>query len=64
MAIKEQADKITLELSKGNAAIVAEFIELNVFDFIRKDTEMDNIGWLCLMTDTYKTLMGLGNKTE
>ena len=48
--------KVTLELKDADALELAEFIELNIFFYIRNDTEVDNIRWLCLMTDIYRQL--------
>jgi len=33
-------------LSKEEAFAVAEFIDCNLFDYIRNDTDVDSIGWL------------------
>ena len=46
----------TLELTRSQAKNLAEFIEFNIFDYIRNDTEIDNIYWLFEMSELYKTL--------
>ena len=46
----------TLELTRSQAKNLAEFIEWNIFDHIRGDTEIDNIYWLYEMTSLHKTL--------
>lgn len=35
-----------VELSKAQCIAVAEFIEMNLLDVIRKDVDIDNIAWL------------------
>lgn len=35
-----------VELTKEQCSNVVEFIEMNLFDVIRKDVDIDNIAWL------------------
>lgn len=49
-------DTITITMPKGVAESLADFIEWDVFDRIRNDTEIDNINWLCGICDVYKDL--------
>lgn len=41
-------------LDKHEAYSVAEMIEYHIFDQIRSDTDIDNIGWLCSMVHIYE----------
>lgn len=45
-----------IEATKGQCESVLEFIELNLFDVIRNDTDIDNIEWLQNMMDFRKEL--------
>lgn len=43
-----------VELTKVEAGAIANLIELNIFEIIRNDTDIDNIGWLCAVMEVYK----------
>ena len=45
-----------VELTKSQAINMAEFIEYNIFDVVRNDTDIENINWLLEMCDVYKVL--------
>ena len=42
------------ELTKSQRCNLAEFIEMNIFDMIRGDEEIDSINWLIDMMEIYK----------
>ena len=35
-----------IELSKDQCRNIVDFIELNLIDFIRRDTDIDNLKWV------------------
>ena len=43
-----------VELTKIEAGAIANLIELNIFEIIRNDTDIDNIEWLCAVMEVYK----------
>lgn len=45
-----------VELTRSQCKNIAELIELNIFDYIRNDTEIDNMEWLCDMADAWKKM--------
>lgn len=45
-----------IDLTPSECKELAEFIEYNIFDVIRNDTDIDNIGWLECMLGAYKKL--------
>ena len=45
-----------VELTKNQCQVVAEFIEMNILDVIRNDTDIDNIAWLENMLDAKQAL--------
>lgn len=45
-----------INLTEYQCRNLCEFIELNIFDNIRNDPDIDNIGWLVDMMDTYQKL--------
>lgn len=47
---------MTIELTKLQCENLAEFIELNIFNMIRDDTDIDGIGWLADIMDAYNKL--------
>ena len=49
---------VVISLTITQAKNLAEFIEMNIFDVIRNDTEIDGIGWLCDMCDIYRKVGG------
>ena len=50
------SDNVTITMPKGVAESLADFIECDVFDRIRNDTDIDNINWLCGVCDAYREL--------
>ena len=47
---------VKVELTKIQCQVVAEFIEMNILDVIRNDTDIDNIAWLENMLDAKQVL--------
>lgn len=45
-----------VELSKVQCQVAAEFIEMNILDVIRNDTDIDNIAWLENMLEAKRVL--------
>lgn len=45
-----------VELTKIQCQVVAKFIEMNILDVIRNDTDIDNIAWLENMLDAKQVL--------
>lgn len=43
-------------LSKKEAFAVAEFIDCNLFDYIRNDTDVDSMGWLRNVLHAYEKM--------
>ena len=43
-----------ITITPSEAESLAEFIEFNVFDAIRNDTEIDSMVWLCNICEIYK----------
>ena len=46
----------TIELTKGEAHAVAEFIDINLLDTIRNDTEIDSMLWLRRVVHAFEKL--------
>ena len=44
------------ELTKNEAYAVCNFIDCNLYDTIRNDTEIDSIGWLRNILHAYEKL--------
>lgn len=53
-----------VELTKIQCQVVAEFIEMNILDVIRNDTDIDNIAWLENMLDAKQALEKAVNESE
>lgn len=51
-----------VDLTRSQCENIADFIELNIFDFIRNDIEIDNMDWLCDMADAWKKLKEIEGK--
>lgn len=49
-----------IELTKEEAEVLTDLIELYLFDIIRKDDEIDNINWLAIMMSIYEKCKGGG----
>lgn len=47
-------------LSKSQAANLAEFLECHFIDALRRDVDIDNIGYVVDMCDAYKKLRAVG----
>ena len=43
-------------LTKAECKILADFIEVNIFDDIRSDTDIDSMQWLVCMVEMYQKL--------
>ena len=48
------------ELTKEEAAAVAELIETNLLEVIRNDTDIDNLHWLRTVIHAYEKLCVIG----
>jgi hypothetical protein len=46
-----------IDLSQSQCKNLADFIEFNIFEFVRKDEDIDNVDWLADMMDAYKKLV-------
>ena len=44
----------TIELTADEAEAISDLIEMNVFQIIRDDDEIDNINWLLIVMSIYK----------
>ena len=51
-----------IELTKKEADVLIELIELNLFDIIRKDEEIDSIEWLETIMSIYEKCKGNTNR--
>ena len=51
-----------IELSKSQCKNIAEFMEWDIFEAIRNDTDIDNIDWLVDMCNAYEILRKAGNE--
>ena len=45
-----------VELTKSQVRNLAEFIEYNILDVVRNDTDIENVDWLVEMCEAYKIL--------
>ena len=45
-----------IDLKESQCISLCDFIELNIFDYIRNDTDIDNIDWLVDMMEIYQKL--------
>nr|DAR21854.1 MAG TPA: hypothetical protein [Caudoviricetes sp.] len=43
-----------IEITKGEAELLADLIEMNIFDIIRNDSDVDSIEWLENIMAIYK----------
>lgn len=46
----------TIELTRDQCDKLAEFIEFNLLDVIRKDSDIDNLYWVKCMLDVWERL--------
>lgn len=51
-----------VDLTRSQCENIADFIEFNIFDFIRNDIDIDNMEWLCDMVDAWKKLKEIEGK--
>lgn len=56
--------KNEIVLSKDEAESLADFIDLNLIDVIRNDTDIDSIEWLCNICSIYKKCEDVLNEKE
>lgn len=49
-----------IDLTESQCKNLCDFIEVNIFEYIRNDTEIDNINWLIDMMKAYQKLKGGG----
>lgn len=47
---------MNIDLKESQCINLCDFIELNIFDYIRNDTDIDNIDWLVDMMEIYQKL--------
>lgn len=52
--------RFTFNFSEGEVTALIDFFETNLFEKIRNDMEIDNINWLCDITNIYKKLKEAG----
>lgn len=45
-----------IDLTESQCRNLCDFIELNIFDYIRNDADIDNIDWLVDMMEIYQKL--------
>lgn len=45
-----------IDLKESQCINLCDFIELNIFDYIRNNTDIDNIDWLVDMMEIYQKL--------
>ena len=45
-----------IDLKESQCINLCDFIEFNIFDYIRNDTDIDNIDWLVDMMEIYQKL--------
>ena len=45
-----------VDLTESQCRNLCEFIEFNIFEYIRNDTDIDNIEWLIDMIEAYQKL--------
>ena len=43
-----------IEITKDEAESLVDFIEMNIFDMIRNDPDVDSIEWLCNIASVYR----------
>ena len=48
--------KAMANLTKAECKILADFIEVNIYNDIRSDTNIDNMQWLVYMVEVYQKL--------
>ena len=53
-----------VSLTKSQINNLAEFIQINIFDNIRNDTDIDGMGWLCDMCEAYTKLREIEGSIE
>lgn len=49
-----------IDLTESQYKNLCDFIEVNIFEYIRNDTDIDNINWLIDMLKVYQKLKGGG----
>lgn len=47
-----------IDLTESQCKNLCYFIEFNIFEYIRNDTDIDNIDWLVDMMEAYQKLKG------
>ena len=47
-----------IDLTESQCKNLCDFIEVNIFEYIRNDTEIDNINWLIDLMKAYQKLKG------
>ena len=45
-----------IDLTETQCKNLCDFIEFNIFEYIRNDTDIDNIDWIVDMMEAYKKL--------
>ena len=56
--VVERRYRMIIDLTESQCRNLCEFIEINIFEYIRNDTDIDNINWLIDMMETYQKLKG------
>lgn len=47
-----------IDLTEFQCKDLCDFIEFNIFEYIRNDKDIDNIDWLVNMMEAYQKLKG------
>ncbi len=55
---KDYQGRMIIDLTESQCKNLCDFIEVNIFEYIRNDTEIDNIDWIVDMMEAYKKLKG------
>ena len=54
----ERRCRMIIDLTESQCKNLCDFIEFNIFEYIRNDTDIDNIDWLVDMMKAYQKLKG------
>lgn len=54
---KEENTIVNVSLTKSQCKNLCDFIDCNIFDYVRRDEEVDNIFWLADMIEAYRKLL-------
>ena len=57
-------ETITVHLTKSQCKNVADFIEFGLIEYIRNDTDLDNVLWIADMIEAWKILGKAGGENN